>query len=70
MLPFLVDRNWFEDWWYNNRPRQKRQSPTTRLTRLAVCIVLVVGSAVVASQLRSADITSNAHISRTGSMTD
>lgn len=68
MLPFLVDKNWFEDWWYRDRVGPKRQAPAMRLTRFAVCIVLVVGSAVVVGQLHSGDRASDAHIRHAGSL--
>jgi len=31
MFPFLVDRSWFENFWYGERPRAKRRPFTRRL---------------------------------------
>lgn len=68
MFPFLVDKKWFENYWYDTQVRSKRQASAMRLARFAVCIVLVVGSVAVVSHLRSGERTGNAHINRTGSM--
>jgi hypothetical protein len=57
MFPFLVDKNWFEKHWYDNPPRPKRQRFATGATRRTFCIVLLAGSVVVVTQLRSSDRT-------------
>jgi hypothetical protein len=66
MFPFLVDRSWFENFWYGERPRAKRRPFTRRLARFAVCVVLVVGGAVAVGQLRSGE--TSGHVMRAHSM--
>jgi hypothetical protein len=51
MFGFPVDAKWFEGCWYSSRPKAKRQRPAKKLARYAICLVLVVGSVVVASHV-------------------
>jgi len=68
MFPFLVDRSWFETYWYGDRFRPRRRPFASSLTRFAVCVVLVLGGALAVGQLRSNGRASNAHIMHAGSM--
>jgi hypothetical protein len=65
MFPFVVNKNWFESYWYNDEPRPKRQTSGMRLARYAVCIALLAGSAVAVSHLGSSERPGHAH-GRTG----
>jgi len=63
MLPFLVDKSWFEKYWYDEPPRRKRRPLAMSLTRFAVCVVLVLGGAIAVGQLHSGGRA--AHVTRT-----
>lgn len=66
MFPFLVDKSWFENYWYGDRPRSRRRPFVLGFTRFAICVVLVLGGALAVGQLRSNG--SGAHPARTHSM--
>ncbi len=69
MLPFPMDENWYEKHWYGNQPRPKRRSLSTSMTRFALCIVLVVGGAAVASHLHGvSNAAGTTHVSHAGSL--
>jgi hypothetical protein len=68
MFPFLVEKNWYENFWYDARSRAKRQTSGARLARFAVCIVLVVGGVVVASHLGSSERSGHSSVGSTGIM--
>lgn len=52
MFPF-VDPGWYEDYWYSNRPRPKRRSFSSSLTRFAALLVLLVGGGLVLNHFHS-----------------
>jgi hypothetical protein len=68
MLPFLVDKSWFENYWYGDRPRSKRRPLAMGLTRFAVCVVLVLGGAFAAGKLHSTGTMSSVRIMHGHSM--
>jgi hypothetical protein len=69
MLPFPMDKNWYDNHWYGNQPRPKRRSLSTSMTRFALCILVVVGGAVVASHLHGGSNAAGAtHVSHAGSL--
>jgi hypothetical protein len=47
MHPFHIDRRWFETYWYGALPASKRRSLPRMLSRLAVCVLIVIGGAAV-----------------------
>jgi hypothetical protein len=68
MLPFPMDKNWYENHWYGNQPRPKRRSLSTSMTRFALCILVVVGGAAVASHLRGGNAADTTHVRHAGSL--
>jgi len=53
MLPFLVDKSWFENYWYGDGLRRKRRPLAMSLARFAVCAVLALGGAFAVGKLHS-----------------
>jgi hypothetical protein len=49
-FPFRVDPEWYENYWYSERPRPKRRSFPVSLVRFAVLVVLLTGGSAVLSQ--------------------
>jgi hypothetical protein len=68
MFPFLVDRSWFENFWYRAPVRPKRRPFARSLARFAVCVVLVFGGVLIVGQLHGSGRVSGTHTTRTGSM--
>jgi hypothetical protein len=66
MFPFLVDKSWFESFWYDERVRPKRRPPARSLAGFAVCVVLVLGGAFAVGQLHSSG--TGAHVAHAHSM--
>jgi hypothetical protein len=66
MFPFLVDKSWFETFWYDERVRPKRRPSARSLARVAVCVVLVLGGAFAVGQLHSSE--RGAHVTHAHSM--
>jgi hypothetical protein len=56
MFPLEVKESWFKDYWYGNRPRAKRRSLGKRLTGVAICIMLALGSAITLSHFLGGDL--------------
>lgn len=61
MFHLEVKESWFEDYWYSNRPRAKRRLLRKRLTGVAVCIVLALGSAVTLGHFLGGNLASHPH---------
>ena len=59
--PFLMDENWYQNYWYGQQPRPWRHSFPTSLTRFALCILVVAGGAVIASELHHGNATGVRH---------
>ena len=49
--PLPDGRELVQKHWYGNEPRPKRRSLSTGLTRFALCLLVVVGGAAIASHL-------------------
>ena len=67
MLPFPMDKNWYENHWYGDQPRPKRRSLSTSMTRFALCILVVVGGAAVANHLHGSNAGAT-HVGHAGSL--
>jgi hypothetical protein len=61
MFPLEVKESWFKDYWFSNRPRAKRRSLRKRMTGVAVCILLALGSAVTLNHFLGGDLASHLH---------
>jgi hypothetical protein len=48
--PFNVDPNWYQNYWFGERPPAKRKVFRRSITRFAALVVLVAGGGVLLSQ--------------------
>jgi hypothetical protein len=51
MLPFRVNEDWYENYWYSDHPSPRRRSVSASVGRfaLAVCLVMALGGAAFLS---------------------
>ena len=66
--PLPDGRELVQNHWYGNQPRPKRRSLSTSMTRFALCILVVVGGAAVASHLRGGNAADTTHVRHAGSL--
>lgn len=48
--PFEVDPDWYERYWYGERPRPKGRVPHRSWARVAVLVALFAGGSLLLSQ--------------------
>jgi hypothetical protein len=53
MFPFDVDPNWYEEYWYSDRPQPRHGSFTGGMARFAVLVALLAGGGAVLSRFHS-----------------
>ena len=50
MHPLHVNERWFEDYWYDGHPVTKRRPFVKRPGRIAACLIVALGGAVLLIQ--------------------
>jgi hypothetical protein len=61
MYPLHVNERWFEDYWYGGHPVTKRRPFVKRRGRIAACLIVALGGAVLLMQSAGNDRMSDSH---------
>jgi len=61
MLTIDVKQSWFENYWYAEHARSGHRMFLRRLSQVAICILLILGSVAVLSRFGSSDLASHLH---------
>jgi len=60
MIPFGVNKSWYEDYWYSGRPDRRQRTVSRDLGRFAVCIMLFAGGVAMLGQMGASDVATHA----------